>query len=230
MSDMQKIGLIGDYRSSVAAHRAIPMALDLAAASSQLNIKIDWIKTRSLSGDPHQRLADYHKIWCVPASPYENTKGVLSAIRYVRENSIPFLGTCGGYQHAILEFAHHVLGLNQADNAEVNPQTEFPLISPLSCSLVERQAQIELIPKTKIHRIYARKMIEETYHCSYGFNRQYLYLFNNSELIVSGYDMDSDPRSIELAEHRFFIATAFQPERSAFDNKAHPLISAFISA
>lgn len=94
--------------------------------------------------------------------------GALAAIQYAREHKIPFLGTCGGYQHAILEYARHALGLIEADNAEFNPDADIALIAPLSCSLVEKSGDITFLPDSQVARHYDVEQTVEKYHCSYG--------------------------------------------------------------
>ena len=228
MTTFINIALVGDYDPKVTAHKAIPKALQIAAASHYFDVKYEWLHTKTLIGDMDQLLSNFNGVWAVPASPYENISGALAAIQYAREKHISFLGTCGGYQHALLEFAHNVLQLPEAENAEVNPDTSFPLINALICSLVEENGEILLRENTKIREIYGEEIIMEQYRCSYGFNRRYLNLFKDSELVVSGFDHDGDPRSIELSNHPFFMATAYQPERVALKGENHPLVNQFI--
>jgi CTP synthase len=157
-------------------------------------------------------------------------EGALGAIRFARETGLPFLGTCGGYQHAILEYARNVMGYHDAANAEVDPATTMPLIAPLACALVEKNGTILFLPRTRIRAIYGSESAEEPYHCSYGFNPRYAALFDKSEMVVSGMDAGREPRSIELSTHPFFLGTAFQPERSALNGETHPLITEFVRA
>lgn len=88
-----KIGLIGDYNPDVVAHQAIPDALHYAAEKVETMVQTTWIHTGSLSGDIASHLSKYDALWCVPASPYENFVGALTAIQFARERSLPFLGT-----------------------------------------------------------------------------------------------------------------------------------------
>jgi len=220
--------LIGDYNAKVIAHQAIPQALRIAASANQLNVEFQWLSTVSLGEDVSKKLSSCQGVWCVPASPYKNMDGALAAIQYAREHFIPFLGTCGGYQHAILEFARNVLNLTQADHAEVNPDTDFPLISQLVCSMIGENGKIFLLENSKIQAVYNQLEISEQYNCSYGFNRNYLDLFAGCDLMISGFDVEGDPRCIELTNHPFFIGTAYQPERSALDGNNHPLVNQFI--
>ena len=222
-----KIGLIGDYQESVTAHRAIPKALELAATELGVSVEFDWLQTTELRGIS---LSDYVGLWCIPASPYQDNESVLHAIKFAREKDVPFLGTCGGYQYAALEFAQTVLGYSEAGNTEVQTDTTMPLISNLVCKLYDESAGIKLIENSKISRIYGKNTISEEYYCGYGVNSEYLQIFDGSEMFFSGFDEDGDPRCLEIITNKFFIGTAFQPERSAFSGISHPLICAYISA
>jgi CTP synthase (UTP-ammonia lyase) len=218
------IALIGDHDPAVLAHRAIPKALALADPA----VRFDWIGTESVGNAG--RLKDYAGIWCVPASPYRDTEGALSAIRFARENRIPFLGTCGGFQHALLEYARNVLGLTHASHAELEPAAAEPLIAPLSCSLVEQTGAIRFVPRTNLHRIYGADRATEDYHCRYGLNPRYEALLCDSPLIVSARDDAGEVRAVELDGHPFYVATLFQPERAALQGRRHPVVEAFVIA
>ena len=222
-----KIGLIGDYQESVTAHRAIPLALELAAEDLQVPVDFNWLHSEEIDVDS---LNDYAALWCVPASPYKNTENVLSAIRFARMQNVPFLGTCGGYQHAALEYARNVLGYKEAENAEINPHTSMPLISGLSCKLYDEEAGVRLLEGSAISRIYGVETISEEYFCGFGVNREYLQIFADSDMMFSGFDEDGDPRTLEISQNTFFVGTAFQPERSALKGLTHPLISALLKS
>ena len=155
-------------------------------------------------------------------------EGALSAVRYARETNTAFLGTCGGFQHAVLEFARNVLELEDAAHAEVDPDTSFPLIAPLACSLVEHAGGISLVQGSRVAEFYGATRVTETYRCSYGFNPAFVPLFGGSNLRVTGFDADLEPKIVELLDHPFFVGTAFQPERSALRGATHPLVRAFV--
>ena len=127
-----KIGLIGDYSPKVPAHVAIPKALALAANETESVVETAWLATETIAQNIRQ-LSSFDALWCVPASPYASMDGALSAIPFAREHRRPFLGTCGGFQHALIEYVRNVLGYREADHAESNPEAEMPLIAPLSC-------------------------------------------------------------------------------------------------
>src|SRR5262245_35410734 len=225
-----RIGLIGDYDPEVPAHRAIAPALHLAAQRTGVPLEPVWVPTSSLGGDVPGQLADFAGLWCIPASPYVNTDGALSAIRFARESGRPFLGTCGGFQHALLEYARTVLGYPEAEHAETCPDARMPLIAPLSCSLVERSGGVVFAPGSQLRAIYGAAQAVEPYHCNYGLNPGYERLLGGAALRVAARDQAGEVRAVELCTHPFFIATLFQPERSALRRVVHPLVSAFVAA
>jgi CTP synthase (UTP-ammonia lyase) len=229
MSALVQVALIGDYDETVTAHRAIPLALDLAATAVGCTVALDWIATPELEHDT-QQLSNYGAIWCVPGSPYASMDGALNAIRYAREQRVLFLGTCGGFQHALIEYARNVLGLAEADHAESNPDAALPLIAPLSCSLAETTGEILLHEGTRIREIYGQPRAVEGFNCNYGVNPDYEQLLRDGALRISATDEQGQVRAVELADHPFFIATLYQPERSALQGTVHPLISAYLQA
>lgn len=232
MSNSVHIALIGDYHPDIAAHVAIPLALELAANDLGCTFEATWMQTDSpeLSARSPQVLHSFDGIWCVPGSPYASMQGALHAITFAREHQVAFLGTCGGSQHALIEYARNVLGLANADHAESNPSAELPLIAPLTCQLVEVSETIRLVPGTRIAQLYGKEAIRERYHCSFGPSRQYQHLFDDGTMRIAGLDNDGQARAFELTTHPFYMLTLFQPERSASTNVVHPLIRAFVQA
>lgn len=225
------IGLVGDQNPEVTAHRAIPIALQLAAKKLDVNIIPRWLPTQDVNSlIEDDGISKFDALWFVPASPYRDTNGALRAIQVAREELIPTLGTCGGFQHMAIEFAQNELGLANADNAEINPHTTMPLIAPLSCALIEVEGSIEFSPDSTIANIYKQLHTTEKYHCSFGLNSEYRHIFEDTSIKICGTDENAEPRALEHKEHPFFIGVAFQPERSALQERRHPLITAFAAA
>jgi CTP synthase (UTP-ammonia lyase) len=224
-----RIGLVGDYSQHVNAHRAIPVALEIAGRVLCREVEPTWLATSSIEAGGHD-LGGFDGLWCVPASPYRSFAGAMRAIRFAREHARPFLGTCGGFQHAVLEYAQNVLGHASAGHAEIDAATSTPLIAPLDCSLVEKDAEITFVPGSKLARIYGCPSALERYHCRYGMNPAFAHWFQSGPLVISAADSHGEPRAVELVDREFFVGTAYQPERSSLANEAHPLIVAFVDA
>ncbi len=224
-----RVALVGDYDPAVTAHQAIPEALRLSGDRLGATVEPVWTHTATLGPDLAP-LAGCAGVWCVPASPYANPGGALAAIRFAREGGRPFLGTCGGFQHALLEYARNVLGRPEADHAETAPGAALPLVARLSCPLVERRGTVLLAEGSRLQAVYGAGRAEEGYHCNYGLNPEYEPLFRGQALRVAARDEAGEVRAVELSGHPFFIATLFQPERAALRGECHPLITAFVAA
>ncbi len=225
-----RIALIGDHDPAVVAHRAIPLALDLAAGTVGQPVDWMWVHTSTLLGEVTSHLGMFDGIWCVPASPYANTDGALAAIRLAREQRRPYLGTCGGFQHALLEYAGAVWGIDAPAHAELDPSAADPVIAPLACGLVEQSGTIRFEPGSRLRAIYGCDDAVEGYHCNYGLNPACEGLFATGPLRVAARDLAGEVRAVELDGHPFFIATLYQPERSGLEGRRHPLIAAFVDA
>jgi CTP synthase (UTP-ammonia lyase) len=226
---MPRLALIGDYDPAIVAHQAIPQALALAAQHTGTALEWAWIGTETL-GDAPRQLAGFAGLWCVPGSPYRSMDGALAAIRFARETRRPFLGTCGGFQHALIEFARNVAGVAGADHAETNATAADPVVTALTCSLVGRHNDLTFTPGSQLHGIFAGQPSHEGYHCNYGPNPVYRGRLEAAGLRFTGFDAAQQIRAFELPAHPFFIGTLFQPERSALQGRHHPLIEAFIQA
>src|SRR5436190_13692224 len=202
MKPSVSIGLIGEYNAGVLAHQAIPRALDLAGEIAAAPVRYEWVPTEEIGDD--SRVSEFDGLWCVPASPYRSMDGALLAIRFARESSIPFLGTCGGFQHAVVEYARNVLGWADADHAETAPDSSRAVIAPLSCSLVEVIGAVRLVRDSRIAAAYRREEITEGYHCRYGLNPKFRARLVAGPLRATASDEAGDIRAIELDGHPFF--------------------------
>lgn len=223
------IALIGDHSPAVPAHRAIPLALERAAADTQTAIEWRWVATDTID-DAARDLADCDAIWAAPASPYRSMAGALAAIRFARETGRPLLGTCGGFQHALIEFARDVARIDAADHAETNPAGAELIVTPLACSLVETSGEIVFAPESQLHAIFGGRPVREEFHCRYGLNPAWRERLERAGLRFTGFDANGEVRACELPGHPFFVGTLFQPERSALRDASHPLIAAFVAA
>jgi CTP synthase (UTP-ammonia lyase) len=239
MAHLVRIGLVGDRSEEVRAHRAIPHAFELLAQQPGAPaVALTWLPTAALvgrlgggTGVLHDAFGEgFDGLWCVPGSPYASMEGALNAIRQARESGLPFLGTCGGFQHALIEVARDLLGLADADHSESNPGGDVLLIDRLSCSLVGARGRLHVVAGSRLAAIYGASEIVESYQCNYGLNPRYRGLIEASPLRIAALDDAGEVRAVELPEHPFFVATLFQPELSAFSEQIHPLVRGFVAA
>jgi CTP synthase (UTP-ammonia lyase) len=225
-----RVALIGDFHPDVVAHQAIPRALQDAARSLQTSVDGCWLATERITGAPDALLESFDAFWCVPASPYRDTDGALHAIRYARENDMPFLGTCGGFQHAVLEFARNVLMDTSAAHAELDADSPNAYIAPLACSLVEVTGSINIDKTSRLAVCYGVHRVDEGYHCSYGLNEAHRDALQNAGMRFTAFADDDSVRAFELDAHPFYVGTLFQPERAALRNKLSPPVVALLQA
>ncbi|MFT3772600.1 MAG: CTP synthase [Minicystis sp.] len=225
---MPRIGLIGDFDATVPAHQAIPVALRLAGDALALGVEVAWVPTDEIGDE--SRVSSFDGLWCVPASPYRSMNGALCAIRFAREHARPFLGTCGGFQHAVLEYARNVLGWADAEHAETAPDAARAVIAPLACALVETKGDVRLQRGSRIAAAYGTGEATEGYRCRYGLNPDFEAALVSGPLRVGARDAQGDVRAVELDGHPFFLATLFQPERAALEGQLPPVVAAFVRA
>jgi len=223
------IALVGDHNDKHTAHRVIPAALELARGSLGADLGWEWVATREIS-DAASDLSRFSGVWLVPASPYENTAGAIGAVQFARTTGRPFLGTCGGFQHALLEFARNAAGMPDADHAETNPGGAVLVVTMLSCSMVEKSGPVHFEEGSLLARAYGRAYANEGYRCNYGFNEKYRAALEKSGLRFTARDGAGEIRGAELPSHPFFAGVLFQPERAALKGGVPPLVLAFARA
>ncbi|HEX3721095.1 MAG TPA: hypothetical protein VH595_24355 [Verrucomicrobiae bacterium] len=223
------IGLVGDYSPEVPAHVAIPKALELARAAGGRDFEWRWFATARL-GACAGEVAECAGVWVAPGSPYVNMEGVFGVIRLAREKGLPFLGTCGGFQHALIEFGRNVAGLTGADHAESAPDAEILLVTRLACSLVEKSGVVRFVAGSRLRAAYGVDEASEGYRCNYGLNVAYRQALEEAGLRFTAFDEDGAIRGAELPDHPFFVGTLFQPERAALLGQLPAVVKAFVDS
>jgi CTP synthase (UTP-ammonia lyase) len=228
MTPNPTLALVGDRSTTVRAHERIPTILAALQGPEAEPLDAYWLHSTSI--DQSTDLRGFDGIWVLPGSPYEHVEGILHAITTARTEAIPFLGTCGGFQHMLLEFARNVCGLVDVQHGETAPDAPELLLVPLACSLLGEEDGITVLPDTLAASIMGPGTTTERYFCSYGVNNTYLAALQDHGLVVSGHDRNGDMRIGELPGHPFFLGSLFQPELSSDSTWVHPILRAFAAA
>ncbi|SEW30851.1 CTP synthase C-terminal region-related (seleno)protein [[Clostridium] fimetarium] len=228
MSRKVRIGIIGDYDGRP-SHLATEEALKHSAKKLGMEIQIKWIDTVEFEKD-EQDLQCFDGLWCAPGSPYKSMNGAINAIQYARENDYPFIGTCGGFQHAVIEYGRNVLQINNLKDINFNPYDANDFITALSCSLLGQEKRIFIDKNSKLYNIYDCTEIIEKYNCSFGLNKDFQNLLNQNGFKVVGTDENEEARIMTIKDNTFFFVSLFQPQLSSTYENPHPLISKYLSS
>jgi CTP synthase (UTP-ammonia lyase) len=224
----REIGIIGDFHNSK-TQSAISKSIEHSNKKLGFTTKYRWIDTTTLDDNNYGKELKYlNGICSASGGPFKSMIGSLNAIKYARENKIPHIGTCGGYQHSIIEYARNVLGFKNANHAEYSKDTTDLFIDKMTCSLIGTRGIISIQENTLAREIYCTNEIEVDYYCSYGLSDDYKDLVLHGDLLACGFDINNSVRMIELSNHPFFIITAFVPQVDSTYDKPNPLVSEFV--
>ena len=220
------IGIVGERDPAFRPHIATDAALAHTGAALGLDVEARWIGTEDISA-----VEQADAIWCAPGSPYRSLDGALAALRHGRERGVPTLGTCGGCQHILLEFARNVLGFADATHAEYDPYASRLFVTPLECVIAGRTMQVRLEPGSGAAALYGgAREVDEQYYCNFGLNPEYRSLLEDGGLRITGEDADGEPRVFELDDHPFYVATLFVPQTRSEPGRPHPVVTGFVRA
>ena len=227
---MIRVGIVGEHREGNETQDSIATALDHAGAAAGTTCDTAWVETPELEAHGGERLAGFDAVWSAPGSPFLSLDGAVEGIRWARETNTPFIGTCAGFQHAVIEFARNVLGVPSAMHAEYAPGGSDLFIDELLCSLVGQTMSIQLVDE-ELQRVYGSTAASERYYCRFGVNPAYRPALEAGGLITAGVDTsDGDVRIVRVASHPFFVATLFVPQTASRPDRPHPLVTAFVLA
>lgn len=245
-----RIGIVGKYFVSGSftlsdSYISVIEAIKHAAWTNNLRPRIEWINAEEFEESPQgvASLKTFHGIVVPGGFGSRGTKGKLAAIRFAREQRIPFFGLCFGMQHAVIEFAQNVLKIRDANSTEIDPTTKHPVIA-----LMEEQKErlrlkayggtmrlgnyrCRIVPRTHAAKFYRARFVAERHRHRYEFNNVYRERLEKAGLRVSGVNPESNlVEIVELSDHPFFIGTQFHPEFLSRPMSPHPLFKAFLAA
>ncbi|MBA2394572.1 MAG: CTP synthase [Ktedonobacteraceae bacterium] len=237
------IGLVGKYVDLHDAYLSVAESLDHAGWFHDVDVRIKWINSEALEkmGESYTEVLEDVAGIVVPGGfGHRGIEGKIKAASFARRRNIPYLGLCLGMQVAVIEFARHVLGLEQANSTEFDPQTPNPVIDLM---LTQRQIADKggtmrlgnwvccLTPGTKAYQAYGEPIVFERHRHRYEFNNEFRKRMESHGLIVSGRSADNSlVEVIELADHPWFVASQFHPEFKSRPTRPHPLFRDFIAA
>jgi CTP synthase (UTP-ammonia lyase) len=243
VSDHLRIGILGDFNPEFRSHHATNASLQHAARKLNLQVESEWLPTPSLvAPDANKILESFDGLWAAPGSPYRSFDGMLKGIEFARTHDWPFLGTCGGFQYALIEFARNVLGIHDADSAENQSASQNIIIYPVACAVPDRQGdapklsgtspEIRLRPGSYLQSFYGKdkETVKEEFFCNFEINPDYEWCAMEAGFPVVARGAQGEIRAIESPTLRFFVATLFQPQLSSTEDRPHPVIIAFAQA
>ncbi|RUW90071.1 CTP synthase [Mesorhizobium sp. M7A.F.Ca.US.010.02.1.1] len=230
MTQRLALALIGEYTPSFEPHAKMDEALDHAGSTLGIQYEHQWISTEEVITGVSDKLAPFDAIWIAPGSPYRSMNGALNAIRHARENEIPALGTCGGCQHMVVEYARNVLGFQDAEHAEYDPYASTLFVTQLTCSLVGQTMDVFLTRGSRAARIYGQTNTKERYYCNFGINPAYQKELDAGGFHIVGRDSNGEARVLLLPSHPFYLATLFVPQLTSTKQHPHPIIVAFLES
>jgi CTP synthase len=236
-----RIGLVGKYVELPDAYKSINESFIHAGAKNECKVRVQCIQSETLTPENAvEKLQGLDGILVAPGFGQRGIEGKIEAIRYVRENNIPFFGICLGMQMAVVEYGRNVLGLEGAHSTEMDMETPNPVIG-----MMEGQKKItekggtmrlgayacDLKKNSKAAAIYGKPHISERHRHRYEFNNDYLKQYENAGMIPSGINPDNNlVEIVELKNHPFFIGAQFHPELKSTVANPHPLFVNFVAA
>lgn len=239
--DTISIAIVGKYVKLHDAYLSIIESLNHAGFDLGAGVKIKWIDSEDVTeGSVSTLLSDVDGILVPGGFGDRGIEGKITACRYARENNIPYFGICLGMQIAVIEFARHVCGLENANSGEFNADTEHRVIDIMEdqVGITQKGGTMRLgaypckvIPNTKMASLYKAAEISERHRHRYEFNNKYRTLMMEHGLMISGVSPDERlVEAVELPGKRFFVGVQFHPEFKSRPNKPHPLFLGFVEA
>ena len=236
-----EIALIGKYVELKDSYISIAESLIHAGAENKTRVNIHWIHSSEMEGEnvSHQ-LSKMDGIIVAPGFGSRAVEGKVNAVKFARENRVPFLGICLGMQCAVIEFARNVIGFKEAHSTEINSDTPYPVIS-----MMEEQKQLKNLGGTMrlgaydchvekdslLHKIYENDVISERHRHRYEFNNKYVKDFEENGIVFSGKNKANNlMETFEIPDHPWFIGVQYHPEYKSRVVNPHPLFINFIKA
>ena len=235
------IGLIGKYVELQDSYKSILESFIHAGAENEVKVNVESVHSEYLNDENAGLMLEHlDGVLVAPGFGERGIEGKISAVKYVRENNVPFLGICLGMQMAVIEFARNVLNLKDANSTEMDPDTSHPVID-----LMEEQKTIKnkggtmrlgawdcaLMPGSKVEKIYKKEHISERHRHRYEFNSDYRYQIEEGGMLATGLNPKTGlVEIVEISDHPWFIGVQYHPEYKSTVANPHPLFVGFVKA
>ncbi len=235
------IGLVGKYVELKDAYKSIHESFVHGGSANETKVHVKSLQSEQITKENvNEKLAGLDGVLVAPGFGGRGIEGKIEAVRYARENKIPFLGICLGMQCAAIEFTRNVLKLEEAHSTEIDPNTPYPVID-----LMEEQKSIkdlggsmrlgsydcELKKDSLVYGLYETNIIKERHRHRYEFNNEYRSRFEENGMAITGINPQEDlVEIIELKDHPWFIGVQFHPEYKSTVKQPHPLFVGFVKA
>lgn len=220
-----RIAILGTYIEDRLPRKTVKIALENSAKYLNIDIIPQWIADNDINLN---EIAEYDGIFIAPGGAIEEYDSILKAIKFVRENKIPCIGTCGGFQRILTEYAINVLGEKSVLHEECDPNATDPLFSKLHCSISSKKSEVYIDKNSLLLKKFSSNTIEESFYCNYGLNQKYVKKFIENGVKVSGVDENGSARIVEIEKHPFMVGTLFVPQVNSTSLNPHILITEFL--
>ena len=214
-----RIALFGDRNESYPSHREVDAVIPMLGDG----VSAEWVPT-----DAGRDLAGYDGVWLMPGSPYRDDAAALAAITYARTHGVPFLGTCGGLQYAVVEYVRNVLGIAEASHAETDGVSSTNVVAPMACSVFGEEREVRPVRGTRFAEIVSAPFTGMHY-CNYAPSAEALRLLVDAGWVIGADADDVEAEVLDLGTHAFFVLSLFQPQIGALVGRPlHPLLREFV--
>ncbi|MEM8867491.1 MAG: CTP synthase [Verrucomicrobiota bacterium] len=200
-------------------------ALRDSAVELGLDVSPEWVAYGDIES---HAISAAQGIFVAPASPVDDDSRLIGAIKFARESGVPCIGTCGGFQKIIAEYALNELSYDRIEHQEISPSFSDPLFSELQCSLVGEKSEVLIEAGTMAASVYGVLKSEESFFCRYGINPSHIERITSKSLRISATGINQEARIVEHIEHPFFVGCLFVPQVCSSIQSPHPLITAFL--
>jgi CTP synthase (UTP-ammonia lyase) len=217
-----RIAVVGDRNERYPSHRELDAVLPMLGD----DVEARWVAT---DGADVRELAPYDGVWLAPGSPYADDDAAYAAITFARSRGVPFLGTCGGLQYAVVEFFRNVIGQADASHAESDGSGDGNVVRPLACSLMGQERDVVPVAGTRFADLVSGRSFVGMHYCSYAPDDRAVERLVGAGMQVEATADDAGAEVLTIPQYPFFVLSLFQPQIGALAGRpVHPLLTELV--